>query len=221
VALDHTNKLLVVSFRGSASIKNWIANLNFDTANTDICSGCTAHEGFWTSWREARSRVLNAIKTASQANPGYSIVLTGHSLGGAIASLAAAEIRKSGYTAALYTFGAPRFASEKLSDFITKQPGGNYRVTHLNDPVPRLPPISFNFVHVSPEYYVDQSNFKAVSASDISVYTGNVNYNGNTAWIVTDVIAHTWYFGDIALCYKKNFLDGRGLEGERSLVKKF
>jgi predicted lipase len=209
VAADDTNKLIVVSFRGSASIQNWIANLNFDAVDTDLCTGCTAHAGFWTSWKESRTSVLNAVKTLSQSKPGYKIVATGHSLGGAIASLAAADLRKGGYTVALYTFGAPRIASPTLSDFISNQPGGNYRITHYNDIVPRLPPIAFNYVHISPEYYIDQKNDKTVAASDIKVYQGNVNYDGNTAWILTDVFAHAWYFNDIAKCFKENLFDGR------------
>ena len=212
VAADDTNKRIVVSFRGSASIQNWIANLNFNAVDTDLCRGCTAHAGFWTSWREARTGVLNAVKTVAQAKPGYKIVATGHSLGGAIASLAAADLRKGGYSVALYTYGAPRIASPTLSDFISKQPGGNYRITHLNDPVPRLPPISFNFVHISPEYYIDQKNDRTVAAGDVSVLQGNVNYNGNTAWILTDVFAHAWYFNDIAKCFKNRLLEGREVE---------
>lgn len=42
--------------------------------------------------------VLNAVKQAAAANPSYKIVSTGHSLGGAIAAFAAAELRNSGYT---------------------------------------------------------------------------------------------------------------------------
>lgn len=219
VAVDSTNSLIVVSFRGSASIKNWIADLDFATVTTDICSGCTAHQGFWDSWTEARSGVLAAVKSAAASYPNYKIVAVGHSLGGAIADLAAAEMRQSGYTVALYTFGSPRIAGPKLSDFITNQPGGNYRVTHYNDPVPRLPPISFGFVHISPEYYINKPNYQIATASDISVYTGNVNYNGNTAWILTDVLAHTWYFNSIAECFIDQLLIGRDVKVE--VVKRF
>lgn len=219
VAVDSTNSLIVVSFRGSASIKNWIADLDFTTVTTDICSGCTAHQGFWNSWTEARSGVLAAVKSATTSYPNYKIVAVGHSLGGAIADLAAAELRQSGYTVALYTFGSPRIAGPNLSDFITNQPGGNYRITHYNDPVPRLPPISFGFVHVSPEYYINKPNYQTVAASDISVYTGSVNYSGNTAWILTDVLAHTWYFNSIAECFIDQLLSKRDVEVE--VVERF
>lgn len=137
VAVDNTRSLTILAFRGSKSVRNFVADADFPATATDICPSCTAHQGFWNSWVEARTGVLAALKTAAASHPNNRVIVTGHSLGGAIADLAAAEIRKSGVTADLYTYGAPRIAGAALSDFITNQnAGGNYRVTHKNDPVP-------------------------------------------------------------------------------------
>jgi predicted lipase len=94
VAVDHTNKLIIVSFRGStSSVDAWITNFEFDTVKSDICSGCTAHRGFWNSWADARDRVTPAVKQASATFPDYKIAVVGHSLGGAVATFAAAALR--------------------------------------------------------------------------------------------------------------------------------
>jgi putative lipase involved disintegration of autophagic bodies len=45
-----------------------------------------------------KSRVQGAVDGARATYPSYKIVATGHSLGGALATLAAAELRKAGYT---------------------------------------------------------------------------------------------------------------------------
>lgn len=140
------------------------------------------------------------MQQLAQANPTYKIVTTGHSLGGAIASLAAAALRNNGYDVALYTFGAPRIAGSKLSSYITNQPGGNYRVTHWNDPVPKIPMIVMGFVHISPEYYINKANNQQVGAGDIKLYEGSMNLKGNAAWLATDVLAHLWYFSGISKC---------------------
>ena len=54
----------------------------------------------------------NDFLTLKNANPGYQVWVTGHSLGGAMAAVAASEIVHYGYTSAsnlkLYTFGQPR-----------------------------------------------------------------------------------------------------------------
>ncbi|KAF9735429.1 hypothetical protein PMIN06_002587 [Paraphaeosphaeria minitans] len=199
VALDPSNKLIVVSFRGSASIQNWITNLDFGAVPTPLCTGCTVHRGFWQSWLDARSAVTAAVKQLSASHPTHKIVTTGHSLGGAIATLAAADLRNAGYQVASYSFGAPRVSSATLAEYITAQPGGNYRITHWNDPVPNIPPVLLGFAHVSPEYYINRPNGLAVRASDFRIYEGVVNLRGNAAWLVTDVLAHLWYFGAISI----------------------
>ncbi|KAL0256228.1 hypothetical protein SLS55_008620 [Diplodia seriata] len=79
--------------------------------------------------------------------------------------------------------------------------GNNYRVTHLNDPVPRLPTLNMGYVHISPEYYISSANDAAVTANDINTYVGNSNLSGNAQWgLAVDINAHLWYFGDISAC---------------------
>lgn len=225
VAVDHTNKLIVVAFRGSSSIDAWITNFDFDTVNTDICSGCTAHHGFWNSWVDARDRVTPAVKQASSQFPDYEIAVTGHSLGAAIASLASASLRNSGLNVALYNFGSPRIGGTKISSYISNQPGGNFRVTHVNDPVPKLPLLTMGYVHISPEYYVSTPNYKDVNAGDVQVYNGAINLlKGNQAWLTIDIEAHRWYFGSMYTCdakSKRGTLQIRGVEDEVTIFATF
>jgi len=205
VAVDSTNDLVVVAFRGSESVRNYLADADFPVTSTDICEYCTADEGFWNSWLEARDDVLGAVTSAVESYPSYQLVVTGHSLGAAIADLAAAELRNKGYDAALYTFGSPRIANATLSDYITNQAGGNYRVTHYDDPVPRLPPILLDFVHISPEYWITTGNGVAVTADDIEVLDGDINLSGNTGTDGLDTQAHRWYFRNVTQCYPGGF----------------
>src|SRR5207247_2039418 len=56
------------------------------------CSNCTVHAGFWASWRSARKLVLPTLANLTRLHPGYPVHLVGHSLGGAVAALAALEL---------------------------------------------------------------------------------------------------------------------------------
>jgi predicted lipase len=226
VAVDHTNKLVVVSFRGTHTIEDWRTNLDFGTTITDICPGCTAHRGFWQSWVDARDSVLPAVQQAIAACPSYRITVTGHSLGGAVATLAAASMRTAGYNVALYNFGSPRIGGSKISSYISNQPGGNFRVTHWNDPVPKLPLLTMGYVHISPEYYINKPSRQAVSAGDIQTFQGAVNlFQGNQAWLIMDVEAHRWYFDMVYTCgakkSKRGNLEMRGVEGDMEVVTTF
>lgn len=101
VAVDDTNRLIVLSYRGSASLSSWIGNVNIDFNAFGPCSGCQVHRGFLSSWNDSRDKVKAALSQAKANHSDYNIVFTGHSLGGAIATLAAADLRQQGFDLAL------------------------------------------------------------------------------------------------------------------------
>ena len=73
-----------------------------------------------------------------------SLLITGHSLGAAIASMAAVDIKrkiKSSLIIKFYTFGSPRVGNDVFADYaMTLYPNGTYsRVTHHNDAAVYLP----------------------------------------------------------------------------------
>ncbi|OTB06123.1 hypothetical protein M426DRAFT_118614 [Hypoxylon sp. CI-4A] len=206
VSSDDTNQLIVASIKGSESIRNWIADLSFIRVDCDLVDDCGVHAGFQTAYDEIADELLAAVKDAQAANPTYRIVFTGHSLGGAVSTVAAAHARSSsggeGLAVDLYTYGSPRVGNAEFADFVTDQAGAEYRVTHLDDPVPRLPPIVVGYAHTSPEYWLSDgdANTTAYAAADIQVCEGdeNTDCNGGTDGLDTD--AHVFYFVHISAC---------------------
>lgn len=98
----------------------------------EYCSGCKAHTGFHEAFLEGFPTVLAAYKPLKAANPTYRTVVTGHSLGGAIAAITATELRRLGYQVDLFTYGAPRIGNQQFSAFISNA-GNNFRVTHIGE----------------------------------------------------------------------------------------
>lgn len=125
------DKIAVLAFRGTEAtqMKDIIADLN---ALVTEQSGARIHSGFL----EAFDNVKLAVKEEVRKLKGYSLYITGHSLGGALALIATREL-ESDDVAACYTFGSPRVGSSEFADSI-KSP--IYRVVNTADVVPRLPP---------------------------------------------------------------------------------
>ena len=208
VALDNTNKLIVISFRGSRSVRNWITNLVFPTTETTICADCKASTGFWKSWLEAEDGVRTAVTAAQAAHPDYKVVATGHSLGGALATLAAGALRANGTNVDLYTYGSPKVGNGEFATFLSDtSKGASYRVTHRDDPVPRLPPFLLGFRHVSPEYYIDSGVEEYPTLDNIEVYDGTLNFGGSEGNIAIQVDAHRFYFGRTSACEREEGIE--------------
>jgi len=199
---------IVVAFRGTYSIANTIVDLSTvpqeyvpypapgdgdgdgddgaekkDNGNSR-CSNCTVHMGFLSSWRAAREVVLPALKSARARHPSYPVHLVGHSLGGAVAALAALELRLSlGWEDVMVTtFGEPRVGNAALVAYLDAAFGygkngtdvggkGNgassggedlpyRRVTHVDDPVPLLPLSEWGYRSHAGEVFISKADLQ-------------------------------------------------------------
>lgn len=190
-----------MSIRGSSNIRNWIANVDFLQTKCPLVNDCYVHTGFQNAWIEIGASVKAAIASAAKANPGYKIVSTGHSLGGAVATLAAAYLRADGNAVDLYTYGSPRVGNEAFANFVSAQAGAEWRVTHGDDPVPRLPPIIFGYRHTTPEYWLDGGSFDVTyNLDEIIICEGSANVSCNGGTFGLDIIAHLRYLQDVSAC---------------------
>ena len=203
---------MVVAFAGSGeTVRNWIDDFTFPLVpylQLPECGlGCFIHAGFDIGWAERREEVIGAVTSALDTHPNYEIVITGHSIGAAIATLAAAELRAMNYTADTYTFGSPRVGNEAFAEFVTNQApqlGHNYRMTHFNDPVPMLPPVFLGYEHTSPEYWLANGTATRndYTASQVIVCQGigNDKCNAGVGLFNSDGDAHNHYLGNISAC---------------------
>jgi predicted lipase len=200
----------VVVFRGTYSVRNWIADLEIDLVDTSICSSCMVHDGFNQAFLERQSTVLDAVNSARAAHPSYALVITGHSLGAAVATITGAYFRSIGLNCDIYTYGSPRVGNEAFANFVSSTSQGSiYRITHLNDPVPQLPPGGSlawltNYYHTTPEYWLSGGSYDTVNyaISKIQVCTG-INPEGcaeSVAMWDTDVLSHAYYLCSISSC---------------------
>ena len=153
---------LVISYRGTDNIANIVADLGFTQATFSGDAGFgkqKAHKGFLKAFTECSPWVSATISEASLT--ATRIIVTGHSLGGAVANLYIAGLADAAAKGQLpaghfmnrpeaqvhvYTFGQPRTGNDALAatlnDRIDNKVAasvGIWRVVNGRDPVPRLP----------------------------------------------------------------------------------
>lgn len=132
LALRDKDKMLVLAFRGTEkeSLKDIISDL--DARFYKDKNGAKSHEGFLRAFQCVETEVKKSLDNLTE----YSLYVTGHSLGGALAMIAT-RCLNSDNLAACYTFGSPRVGNIEFGDTI-KPP--IYRVVNDLDPVPLVPP---------------------------------------------------------------------------------
>ena len=119
--------------------------------------------GFYAAYKDVASQTRSTVAAALSQCPGCrTIRVSGHSLGGALATHAAADLtfvyNKANATAPgikLTTFGSPRVGDKVFSSWLNGQLTSSWRMTHYCDPVPHLPPTvhEINWHHVATEIY--------------------------------------------------------------------
>lgn len=127
-----------IAFEGSDTAKDWRRNLEFVIVDHD------EHLGFALSARDLMSQMwLDGIRL----NKNKPLVLCGHSLGGAVATIIAAQLQEMHPDMALVTFGSPRPGGHKFRERFNVL---HRRYVHENDVVPSLPPAMFGYRHTGP-----------------------------------------------------------------------
>jgi len=137
-------QLRVLAFRGSDDLKAWQTNLK--TRPVAWSGPGRVHEGFLSAL-EAAWQALGPQLAAEDPRP---LLITGHSLGGGLATLAASRLPR----ALLYSFGAPRAGDAAFCHDMDKRIERHHRYVNYRDPVCLLPPGLLGYRHCGMVYYI-------------------------------------------------------------------
>ncbi len=155
-----THNLIV--YRGTQEPEEWIANLNaaqidYKSSRSNLDAGLV-HDGFYSIYqKEIAQQTLEVVK---QFNPNIPCYIAGHSLGGAIAVLAALDMSLNfpliQSQIRMYNYGAPRVGNPTFAQFYSQQIPNSYRIVNWADITPLLPPTQFqksHYLHVGQEWF--------------------------------------------------------------------
>lgn len=182
---------------GSRSIKPWLSQAMRDAVRgVDV----RVHEGFAKSFESVRSRVHELVRASD-----LPVLVVGHSLGGALAVLAATSLRAEfpGREIAVYTLGAPPVGDGLFVQLFNASIKESVRVVNPTDPIPRS--VSFQFAHVKGYYPINTikrdthsqhtlpTYVDGLKASAASTVGGMLLPVGVAAIAIIPVIGLDWY----------------------------
>ncbi len=146
VAYDPKKNTVLVSFRGTESVKDAVVDAKFLKTDGAKYGGGKVHTGFAGQLDSILKDVDKSVKRfATDPNNPPKIMVAGHSLGGALANLYTSHANKNGMpVSSLVTIGQPKVGDKaytKKLDQSLKANGTSYvRYVNNNDIVPHVPP---------------------------------------------------------------------------------
>lgn len=163
---NSNNSTIWISFRGTLTSNELMEDLvyqqesmfgnshnqvSLDFLNSFV-QNVKVHKGFLDVYNKFREELLNTLKNISKNT---TIVISGHSLGAAISTIAGVDLKQSGYTnVVVYNFASPMIGNQIFANLVDnelKLP--LYRFVNLSDIVPNIPPsVSPNLDDASKPY---------------------------------------------------------------------
>ena len=161
-----------ISFRGTKNKRNMITDMNFGLTSSGFMAG-KVHAGFYNAfqglWPQVREELDSLAKAQGKTASDLKYNFTGHSMGGAVAKIAAHYVHKEyhvqPHNISVVTFGDPRVFDTKQAREYEKALGSHtVRFTQENnrDIIPTLSPGFIGYKHVGAQIKVVSSSTKAI-----------------------------------------------------------
>ncbi|PIA40124.1 hypothetical protein AQUCO_02500085v1 [Aquilegia coerulea] len=218
---DTLRKRLVIAFRGTEQTR-WRdlvtdlmlvpAGLNPERVGGDFKQEVQVHSGFLSAYDSVRTRLMSLIKLSVgfvddniEAVQKWRVYVTGHSLGGALATLLALELSSSqmakndAISVTMYNFGSPRVGNRRFVDVYNEKVKDSWRIVNHRDIIPTVPRL-MGYCHVAHPVYL--------SAGDLPGALENME------------LVEDGYQADVIGEYTPDVLVGEFMKGERELVEK-
>lgn len=142
----------IMIFRGTQRTTEWIGDIVLFQKNYEGFANSKIHSGFASIYNKLAQQIHEIVGQLNSSVPCY---ISGHSLGSALATLAAVDLArkfpKLKEQIRLYTYGGPRVGNPTFAQMHSQIVPNSYRIFNLADTIPLSPPTMFRkdiYVHV-------------------------------------------------------------------------
>ncbi|PVF97009.1 alpha/beta-hydrolase [Serendipita vermifera] len=164
-------------------------------------SGAQVHNGFLQAFTYSQNSVFQAVQQASTTYNTKKITLIGHSMGAAIATIAASSLKLrlgSAYTFKVVGYGKPRVGNPAWSNWVNSNVPDKKRINNKDDPVPILPGRFMGFAGDEGEIHIRDDNAWVVCPGNDNTEAGcTVTDVGNI--LISNVAQHLGPYNGILM----------------------
>lgn len=152
--VGRSNESIVIAFRGSSTVQNWILDFEFTHTAYPPVQNATVHIGFLKGYMQVASIITPIVQKLQYQYPNLTVISTGHSLGAALSLLNGAGLVQAGVkNVQVWNYGQPRVGNAIFANYTMKAIDIIYRAVNEDDTVPHLPPQNFGYHHVATELW--------------------------------------------------------------------
>ncbi len=144
---------IIIAFRGTMSSTDWITDAIASQKNFKyIKDPALTHRGFTSIYASARGQIMSALKRLPVDK---TLFITGHSLGGALATLCAVDVAANTdhQSPHVFTYGSPRVGDPDFAKAFAKYVRSSFRIANLFDVVTHAPPSIYKLPKREKKYY--------------------------------------------------------------------
>jgi len=152
--------IIYVSWRGTifTDIVGWLGNLDMVPVSYPGVDGAKVHEGFLLNYQSVRDQAREVIEAAKNACPLCTrVVVAGHSLGGALATLNSLDIATwlniPASSVTMLSFSGPRVGNAEFVNFFQNTVFDAWTVVNSCDMVPHVPSLLLGYIQATPEIW--------------------------------------------------------------------
>ncbi|KAK7685860.1 hypothetical protein QCA50_011207 [Cerrena zonata] len=211
IATDPSTQSVIVAHQGtdSTNIMSIANDVKFVQKGMDAKvfpkadKDAKVHDGFQDAQVRTADTVLKTVQDTLTKSKFKRVLVTGHSLGAAIAMLDGVMLKMAlpaNVEVSAVVFGLPRVGNEAFANMVDKLLPSFTHVTNQKDPVPLLPPKLLDFQHPAGEVHISSVDSKSGKAALVAC-PGQENKNcaDNNSLLTPSISNHEGpYFNNIS-----------------------
>ncbi|MFW9993125.1 MAG: lipase family protein [Candidatus Odinarchaeota archaeon] len=160
IARDEKKKRIVIAFRGTSSVQDLLTDIiilqTIYPPTRRLFFKPRVHAGFLEAYKSVKKEIHAHLNTLFSEQGSSRLFVTGHSLGGALATIAAVDLNQTfKLPVTIYTYGSPKVGNSWFARKFNRKIKDSFRIANVDDVIPSYPPV-IGYNHINSLVFIDK-----------------------------------------------------------------